>query len=244
MKTKGRSYSIAVAGFILALMAGAAALLSGPGTNCGLWDYRTGLSVLRWAAYAGAAAAALSLIGLIASIRVKAVRGFMWALLGIVVGGCLAGLMLHFKQVAGTVPRIHDITTDTQSPPEFKEVLRLRKRSENSPVYEGEKVAVLQREAYPDIVPLRLSIPPDQAFEKALDVARRSGWQIIGTDKETGRIEAVATTFWFGFRDDVVIRLRQDGSGSLVDVRSQSRVGLSDLGKNAERIRKFLREMR
>jgi len=244
MQAKSKSFLIARAGFFIALTAGLAALLSGPGTNYGLWDYRTGISVLRWAAYGGVAAAALSLIGLIASLRIVIVRGFLWALLGVIVGGSLAGLMLHWKQVAESVPGIHDITTDTASPPEFVALLRLRKSDENSPAYGGAEVAVRQLKAYPDIIPLMLPVPPDQAFERALAVARRLGWQIIDADKTTGRIEAVATTFWFGFKDDIVIRLRQKDSGSRIDIRSESRVGVSDLGKNAERIRKFLKAMK
>ena len=244
MQAKSKSFLIARTGFFIALTAGLAALLSGPGTSYGLWDYRTGISVLRWAAYGGVAAAALSLIGLIASLRIVIVKGFLWALLGVIVGSFLAGLMLHWKQVAESVPRIHDITTDTTSPPEFVALLRLRKSDENSPAYGGGEVAVRQLKAYPDIIPLMLPVPSDQAFERALAVARRLGWQIIDADKTTGRIEAVATTFWFGFKDDIVIRLRQKDSGSRVDIRSESRVGVSDLGKNAERIRKFLKAMK
>ena len=244
MQVKSKSFLIARAGFFIALMAGLVALLSGPGTNYGLWNYRTGISVLRWAAYGGIAAAALSLIGLIASLRIVIVRGFLWALLGVIVGGFLVGLMIHWKQVAESVPRIHDITTDTASPPEFVAILRFRQSDENSPAYGGAEVAARQLKAYPDIIPLMLPVPPDQAFERALAVARRLGWQIIDADRTTGRIEAVATSFWFGFRDDIVIRLRQKDSGSRADIRSESRVGVSDLGKNAERIRKFLRAMK
>jgi uncharacterized protein (DUF1499 family) len=105
-------------------------------------------------------------------------------------------------------------------------------------------VAAQQRKAYPDIIPLILPVPQDQAFERALAVSRRLGWQIIDADKNAGRIEAVDTTFWFRFKDDIVIRLRQQNSGSRVDIRSESRVGVSDLGKNAERIRKFLQEIK
>ncbi|HAM51447.1 MAG TPA: DUF1499 domain-containing protein [Nitrospiraceae bacterium] len=235
---------MARAGFSFALIAGLAAFLSGPGTNYGLWNYRIGISVLRWASYGGIAALALSLIGLIASLRIVVLRGFLWAILGVVIGGFLAGLALHWKQVAESVPRIHDITTDTETPPEFVAILRLLKSDENSPVYGGAEVAALQRKAYPDIVPLILPLLPDQAFERALAVARRLGWQIIDADKNAGRIEAVTTTFWFGFKDDIVIRLRQQKSGSRVDIRSESRVGVSDLGKNAKRIRNFLRTLK
>src|SRR5208337_2201646 len=119
MQTKSKTSIIARAGFSIALIAGLAALLSGPGTSYGLWNYRTGLSVLRWSAYVGTAAAALSLIGLIASLRIVIVRGFLWALLGVVMGCFIAGIMLHWKRVADSVPRIHDITTDTENPPQF-----------------------------------------------------------------------------------------------------------------------------
>ncbi len=244
METNSKPSLIARAGFLIALISGLAALLSGPGTSYRLWNYQTGISVLRWAAYGGTTAAALSVIGLIASVRIVIVRGFMWALMGVVIGCSLAGIVLHWKQVAESVPRIHDITTDTKKPPQFVTILSLLKPDDNSHVYGGEPVAAQQRKAYPDIIPLILPVPPDQAFDKALAGARRLGWQIIDTDKNAGRIEAVATTFWFGFRDDIVIRLRHQNSGSRVDIRSESRVGLSDLGKNAERIRRFLRAMK
>lgn len=225
-------------------MAGLVALLSGPGTSYGLWNYRTGISMFRWAAYGGIAGGALSLIGLVASLRIVILRGFLWALLGVIVSCLLTGLGLHWKQLAESVPRIHDITTDTENPPEFVAILRLIRSDENSPAYGGAEVAAQQLKAYPDIVPLLLPVPADQAFEKALAVARRLGWQIIDTDKSMGRIEALDTTFWFGFKDDVVIRLKQKNSGSRVDIRSKSRIGVSDLGKNAERIREFLSAMK
>ncbi len=244
MQTKNKSYIIARAGFFIALAAGLAALLSGSGTSYGLWNYRTGLSVLRGSAYGGIAAAAISLIGLIASLRIVIVRGFLWALLGVVMGCLIAGVVLHWKHVAENVPGIHDITTDTENPPQFFTILKLLKSDVNSPVYGGDKVAAQQRKAYPDIVPLILPAPPAQAFESALAVARKLGWQIIDANKNAGRIEAVATTFWFGFNDDIVIRLRQQNSGCRVDIRSESRVGVSDLGKNAERIRQFLRQLK
>ncbi len=244
MQMKNKTALIGRVGFIIALLSGLAALLSGPGTSYGAWNYRTGISVLRWAAYGGIAAATLSLIGLIASHRTGIVRGLLWALLGVVIGSSIGGMVLHWKQVAESVPRINDITTDTEDPPQFVVILRLLKGDENSPVYRGEVVAAQQRNAYPDIIPLVLPVPPDQAFERAVAAARQLGWQIIYADRNARCIEAVDTTFWFGFKDDIVIRLRQQNSGSRIDIRSESRVGVSDLGKNAERIRKFLRAMK
>jgi len=244
VQEKSKPSVVAIAGFLVALMAGLAALLAGPCTSFGLWNFRTGITVLKWAAYGGAAGAVLSLIGLMASLRIVILRGFFWALIGVVIGSLLMGIMLHWKEAAEVLPRIHDVTTDTKNPPEFVQILRLRKSDENSPVYEGGEVAARQRKAYPEIVPLNLPLPPDQAFEKALATARNLGWQIIDADENAGRIEAVATTLIFGFKDDIVIRVRPRDSGSLIDIRSESRVGVSDLGKNAERIGKFLKAMR
>jgi len=42
------------------------------------------------------------------------------------------------------------------------------------------------------------------------------------------------------FKDDVVVRVAPATNGSRIDVRSVSRVGRSDLGANARRIRMFL----
>jgi len=90
---------------------------------------------------------------------------------------------------------------------------------------------------------LILPIRPAQGFKRALAVARDMGWQIIDSNPSEGRIEATDTTFWFGFKDDIVVRVRPTQNGSRIDVRSVSRVGRSDVGTNARRIQKFLKEM-
>jgi uncharacterized protein (DUF1499 family) len=106
-------------------------------------------------------------------------------------------------------------------------------------------VAAQQREGYPDLKPIILDAPPDAAFERALDAVHALGWDLVADDAGAGRIEATDTTFWYGFKDDVVVRIRPDGggsrvdSGSRVDVRSKSRVGGSDVGANAARIRAY-----
>jgi uncharacterized protein (DUF1499 family) len=69
-------------------------------------------------------------------------------------------------------------------------------------------------------------------------------WEIVATDSSAGRIEATATTRVFRFKDDVVIRIRPRDSGSRLDIRSVSRIGGSDLGKNASRIRDFIARLR
>ena len=102
-------------------------------------------------------------------------------------------------------------------------------------------VSVLQVNAYPNIRPLILPDSPNVAFGKALASAEAMGWQIAYSDEATGRIDATATTFWYGFKDDVAIRIRpSEGGGSVVDARSISRVGGSDIGANAARLEGFL----
>ncbi|HEX7466433.1 MAG TPA: DUF1499 domain-containing protein, partial [Usitatibacter sp.] len=82
--------------------------------------------------------------------------------------------------------------------------------------------------------------PPQKATQSAIDAARACGWEVVSSDAPSGRIEATDTSLWFGFKDDIVVRVRPDGAGSRVDVRSVSRVGKSDIGANAKRVRGFL----
>ena len=122
-------------------------------------------------------------------------------------------------------------------------MLPLRKDATNSADYGGPEIAAQQHAAYSDIQPLILSIPSQQAFSQALQAAEAMGWAIVATNPADGRIEATDTTFWFGFKDDIVVRIQAQGDGSRVDVRSVSRVGKSDVGTNAQRIRAYLRRL-
>lgn len=214
---------------------------AGPGTRAELWDYRTGFQLLRWATYAGLAAAGLAAAMLLLA---RTRRGALaWLLAALAVGLGTAFVPWYMLQQARALPAIHDITTDTARPPQFDAILRLRAGAPNPAAYGGAEVARAQIEAYPDLRAHRMSAAPAQAFERALQAARDMGWEIVAADAAAGRIEAVDTTFWFGFKDDVVIRVEADGAGSRVDVRSVSRVGVGDLGANAKRIREYLRSL-
>jgi uncharacterized protein (DUF1499 family) len=150
----------------------------------------------------------------------------------------------QLQQRARSAPAIHDISTDTANPPAFIAVLPLRAKAPNPAAYGGREIAEQQSRAYPDIQPLMLGVPPSVAFSRARDIAEGMGWQIVAADPASGRIEAVATTLWFGFNDDVVVRITSAGDGSRIDVRSVSRVGESDIGTNARRIREYLAKLR
>ena len=226
------------------VIAGLAVLLflaAGPGARLGLWDFRTGFQLLRWGAYLGLAGAGLGILSLL--WRIPGSR--RWPpLLAVGLGAAATLVPWGWMERARSVPAIHDITTDTEQPPEFVAVLPLRADAPNPSAYGGPEIAAQQRAAYPDIAPLRLELPPGRAFAHALEAARASGWDIVAADSGAGRIEATAATAWFGFKDDVVVRVAAEGSASRVDVRSVSRVGLSDVGTNAGRIRDYLDRLR
>ncbi len=218
-------------------------LLAAPvGYRLGVLSIRVALlTLLRWGAYGAIAAAVVSLAGLVVTLaRPKgARRGILLAAVGLLAGVVLSGIPARFR-VGPPKPPIHDITTDTQEPPEYVAVLPLRVNAPNTTVYAGEKIAPQQRAAYPDLQPLILNVPPAQAFDRALAAVREMGWDLVAAEATAGRIEATDTTFWFGFKDDVVIRVRPADGGSRVDVRSLSRVGGGDAGTNAKRIRAYL----
>jgi len=231
---------LASIGLVLALIAAGLELVAGPGHRFGLWSFATGFALLRYAAYGGIAAAVISLAGLLAAPLLGHRRGMFRALAGTVIGLIVAGIPWSYLRTAQSVPPIHDITTDVENPPQFDAILPLREDAPNPATYGGEEIAAQQQEAYPEIRPLLVDLAPDAAFDAALAAANEMDWQIVAADEAEGRIEAVDTTLWFGFKDDVVIRVRGTDGGSRIDVRSVSRVGKSDVGANAARIRAYL----
>jgi uncharacterized protein (DUF1499 family) len=231
------------AALLLALGSAAAAILAGFGSRAGWWHFRTGFQTLTWAAYGGLAGAVLGLMGALASLWRGPRRGTWLALIGLVVGLLVVGIPWQMKRTAQQVPAIHDITTDTDNPPRFVAVLPLRKDAPNSADYGGPDIAAQQRAAYPDLRPVPLPLPTRKAFTQAFEATEAMGWDIVSMNAEEGRIEATDRTFWFGFKDDVVVRIQARGDESLVDVRSVSRVGKSDVGTNAQRIRAYLQKL-
>lgn len=226
---------------IFAVLSAIVLALSGLGVRAGLWTHPTGFVMLRWAAYGGLAAATCAIVALaFPKTRSVVVGGLIFS---ICLGLAVAYLPWSLMQQARALPPIHDITTDLSEPPVFRAILPLRAAASNPADYGGPEVAAAQRNGYPDIQPLELAYSPEIAFENALKVATAMGWQVVAADPGEGRIEATATTLWFGFKDDVVVRVKPVATGSRVDVRSVSRVGKSDVGTNAKRIREYLAKM-
>ena len=235
-----RPHASAIALLPLALAAALAVGSSGFGTRFGVWDYRVGFAVLRWAAWAGLAVAALVVLALLTpKLRARHAGTLVAAL----VLSAAAAVPLYWMLQARKMPSINDITTDTANPPEFDAVIPLRAGSSVPVKYPGAATAKQQLAGYPELRPALLSSTPAAAFDAALATARQMGWDIVATDPAAGRFEATATTPWFGFKDDVVVRVTPREAGSRVDVRSLSRVGRGDLGANARRIEAYVAKL-
>jgi uncharacterized protein (DUF1499 family) len=216
-------------------------LLSAPGLlyRIGLLSIPSAFGVVRWGVYLGLAAVALSVFTAIRAYRqgerVKAgVAGACVLLLLVAVS-----IPLRWLAAARSAPAIHDVTTDLENPPRFVAVIPLRADAPNS-LERSPRLAEQQRAAYPDLAPITLQDAQGDTFDRALAAAQEMGWVIVTADKSAGLIEATDVSRWFGFEEDVVVRLTPWGSGTRVDVRSASRVGANDMGTNARRIRAYL----
>jgi uncharacterized protein (DUF1499 family)/NADH:ubiquinone oxidoreductase subunit 6 (subunit J) len=202
----------------------------------------TAYAIMRWAEYIGVAASLLAIGAAIYGYRGRRWTGTIVAVLALVMGLIAVAIPLSWQRRAQRLPSIHDITTDLENPPAFQALLPTRANAPNR-LDRTPQLPLLQREGYPDLAPITLPTPPGATFERALAVAQSHGWEIVTADKSAGRIEATDTTRWFGFTDDIVVRLTPWGAGTRVDVRSAARTGTGDLGRNASRIRRFLDDL-
>lgn len=240
---------VAIAGVSLGLLT----LASAAGIWFGAWDFRQGFDLLRMANDYGDVIA-WTCLGLTAGILFSAklwntgnlFRLGSLAAAGTLIAGIAYAIPESFRPPEGVnYPPIHDISTDLVSPPQFVDVLPLRADAPNTVVYGGsqnmtaERLAELTREAYPDLVPREYAEPLPAVYERAVAAVSELGWDLVAADQRTGRIEATATTFWFRFKDDIVITFAERDGQTLVNARSVSRVGVGDVGANAIRLRKF-----
>jgi hypothetical protein len=243
------------AALLLSLLIPVYFLFAALGTRFGMFDWTFGLLTMtqQWGERILLGGAVFALAGLLLACLVTPRRGRGLALIALLVPLGGIGYGLYLRHEAAELPAIHDVSTDLIDPPSFSDAVAraradvigsnsldlLGKRSA-----EGRAFIELQREGYPDIDSVATGLTQAQAFQVALALAREQKWTLGDVDAARGTIEATARSFWFGFIDDVVIRVRSDGSGARVDMRSVSRVGRVDLGANAARIRPFLRELR
>lgn len=238
----------------LALIAAFIGLAGPVGAGWGLWDWKSGLGSLRYSFYLAVFALVLGLfVGWLNKKRgIKATKSFR--IMGMIVALGYAGWMLSWVYTARSVPAIHDVSTDLADPPQFR-MLALRTDNlddvpgADDPEMRGlnpqQRWESLHRNAYGDVRTVRISEPVVDVVAKAERLAKARDWDVAIADPIEGRVEATATTALFRFKDDVVLRVRpsEDGKGSVVDMRSVSRVGVSDLGVNAKRVRAFLADL-
>jgi uncharacterized protein (DUF1499 family) len=227
------SRSLRPLALVVALVALAMLAVSGPSVRFDVWSYRTGLNAFRWGAYVGIAAMVVAVLAL--AVPASRRQGVLMPIVAFVIGAVAFGVPFNFQQAARSVPPINDITTDPSNPPKYMTTSR---------PYPGEAFARQQALAYPDIKPVMLKMPPREAFERAVKAAEAMGWEVVGRDAAAGTLEAVDSTKWFGFKDDIAVRVSPADGGSRVDVRSKSRVGRNDIGTNARRIRAYVERLR
>ena len=243
---------------VLALLLPVYFAVAALGTKFGLWGWRTGLITLT----IQAGPVLLGIVALIAMVSLIVVlirqprTGWLLSLLALLVPLGIFGTLAYVRGQAADIPPIHDVATDVDNPPTFSQVtLDARTTSDANPLNDyttplgelemwanseaplaNQSHAQVIAQAYPDLVPL----PTGSASKEDVMVAVAAsmmelGFHDVTSDMANSRVEGVAETFWFGFKDDVVARIA-DGQ---IDFRSVSRVGVSDLGANAARIAKL-----
>ncbi|WP_420607741.1 DUF1499 domain-containing protein [Novosphingopyxis sp.] len=239
---------------ILGAGAGLWGLFSAVGTGWGFWDYVSGLTGVKYAFF-------LAIFTLVIAIAVffwrrrKGMRNRMPRLIiGALSAAIFAGYIGYWLMVGSSLPAIHDISTDLADPPQFT---ALKVRADNWDAIPGaddsdmtglsprQRWALLHQKGYADIRSVRVNVPVADVIAAADRLAEDRGWDIVAADQARGRLEATATVSAFRFKDDIVLRVRPaaGGQGSIIDMRSVSRVGQSDLGVNAERVRSFLSDL-
>lgn len=249
---------------ILALLLPAYFAGAALGARFGLFDWQLGLGTLivQWGPRLLIGVLVLAVAILVATLAKVPRQGWRSALIAILIPALGLGYLAWVRDQSAEIPPIHDVSTRPNDPPAFSPALLAQRAGspDTNPVvsltvpvstlekYRGERFAdmgdrtlgEIAAEAYPAVRPLTTPAAPGAAFAAALAEARAQGWDIVSQDAAAGTLDATATTFWFGFKDDVAVRVRAEGSGSVIDVRSISRVGLSDLGANAARIEAYL----
>lgn len=241
------------AALVLSLGAVLAALIAAVGSGQGAWHFRTGFTVLQYALFAAALGAVLAIVGLFLA-RGGRMHGLTWRnIVALVVG---LGFVLYLGSqiaTARSVPAIHDVTTNLDDIPKFYRLVVRRDNLQNIPDMGRRELAILpprerwkaiHREAYGDLRTIRVAWPVPETVKRAEALARERGWDIVTSDPRLGILEAVDTSTFFRFKDNVLVRVRPaPQGGSLVDMRSISRVGASDVGVNAKRVRAFLKDL-
>ncbi|MBH0062236.1 DUF1499 domain-containing protein [Pseudoalteromonas sp. NZS71] len=225
---------------LVSLIAFLLVILPGPLYKFGIVELGVAFAGFKYGVYAGGAALVLLIVQALFMRKTLTLSSGVIALVFSVVA---IAMPLNMMNKAEGVPAIHDISTDLVNPPKFVAIAPLRANASNPVEYAGEETAVQQRKAYPELVTLSFAQSKADLMTASEQAVKNLGFAVVSANTATGIVEATDTTTWFGFKDDVVIRIKDEGSQRFVDIRSKSRVGRSDLGKNAERIHSIINEL-
>lgn len=246
--------ALLTAALVLAIAPAVIILVGALGTKIGVWSWKLGFGAvmfrgpvegLGWAPAVAMLAIAVSLVSVIVSFWTGSWKRSLAALL--ISLGTL-GAFVYIGSQARRAPAIHDVATNWAEPLMFSDAVMRRRGAEANPVerlpraapqaggYAGQLIADVNRLTCPAARPVLLQASPEDAYARTKAALEKEGLEIVTDDPGAGRIEAVATSFWYGFKDDLVARVRPEGEGARIDMRSVSRVGLSDLGQNCKRI--------
>ncbi len=239
------AWAIGLLCVVLAIADAIAGLFAGIGYRLDLWDYRDGIGALMYVFWLACGTAALASLATILGATTGRTGAVATGLIALLIAGITAYIPWSLRQTVRRVPPIHDISTDTVNPPRYVRAAGLRKKTDHSTTYDGPEVAALQSKGYPDIQSILLHAPADKVFETSRAVLIGMGLHLLDADPTERRLEATDTSLLFGFEDDMVVRILEEPGGiTRVDARSKSRVGRSDLGINAGRIRLFAATLR
>ncbi|WP_010200705.1 DUF1499 domain-containing protein [Psychrobacter sp. PAMC 21119] len=225
---------------LVSLIAFLLVALPGPLYKYGVVDLGTAFTGFKFGVFAGIAALILLVLQMIFKRKTVTLGSTVIALL---LSAIAVAMPLSMMNKGKSVPPIHDISTDLINPPKFEAIAPLRADAPNPVEYAGAEAAKKQRDAYPDLKTLSYTQSQSELVKATEQAVNNLGWDLVNSDVDKGIVEATDSTMWFGFKDDVVVRVTDNDSERLLDIRSKSRVGGSDLGKNAERIHDFINEL-
>jgi uncharacterized protein (DUF1499 family) len=241
IKTRWWAYLLLITSVLVLALLPTAAL----GYKLNLLNLQMSFGLLSVVIFGGVLVLILSAVSVFMSRRKDLKNELRLSIVALIIVVLPLGVMGYQILKARGVPPIHDISTDTDNPPVFARAIALRGEGSNTLDYgtadlPAERLAALQRDAYPHIKTVHSDLASDLVFDRMIEIVSMNNHELINKDRQNGLIEAVSTSFWFGFKDDLVIRIQASQNGTSMDIRSVSRVGQSDLGANAARIGKLI----
>jgi hypothetical protein len=227
---------IAILGFLLSFGALGTTIIAIIGYREEWWRYTRALTLAGWGTFIAIMALLILLYAIIKILQNNNTKGILISILGLILIIPILFGAFMFKYKSSKYPKINDVTTNIENPPSFWEM-------PNPMEYPKDKFAKLQKSGYPDLKSLKLKQPIKNVFQKVLKIVKINRWELISEDIEEGQIEAISTSLLFGFKDEIVIRMKKKDDITIVDIRSRSRIGQIDRGVNARRIRSLIKAL-